>query len=156
MTCANEAVESFPSTPHHELYQAAVEPPEFKTVLVFPVDHEGIAKFVKMLLTKTIVSPFKLATTGAPSIESPFSHPVTNEFKTETAEFLLKRKAFSNFSPAGSAVVPLPFGPTKVTFEKIGRVFGVAVEPAASLSHSKAFESPGASEISLSRIDRAN
>ena len=126
------------------------------TVFVLPVDQEGCAKFVRILFTNTIVSPFKLATTGAPSIDKPFSQPVTNELRTDTAELRRKRKAFSNFSPVGRAVVPFPFGPTSVTFEKIGRVLGVAVEPAASLSHSNALESPGASYKSLSRIESAN
>ena len=134
-----------PSTPHQELYQAAVEPPELRTVFVLFVLQVGCAKLVKMLFTNTIVSPLTLATTGAPSIDKPFSQPVTKELRTDTAELRRKRKAFSNFSPVGSAVVPLPLAPTSVTLENTGRVLGCAVEPAASLSHSKAFESPGAS-----------
>ena len=113
-------------------------------------------KLVRILLAKTSVSPLTLLTTAVPSSDKPFSQPVTNEFITEVAVFLLRRKAFSNFSPVGSAVVPSPLGPTIVMFENIGAVLGCAVEPAASLSDSNAFESPGASDKALSRIIRPN
>ena len=110
----------------------------------------------RTLLEKIKVSPFTLFTTGVPSIDNPFSHPTTRELKHETAVFLLKRNAFSNFSPTGRTIEPFPLGPTNVTLEKIAAVFGWPAEPAASLSDSKLLESPIASETSLSRIARAN
>ena len=115
-----------------------------------------LAKFVVKLCAKTRLSPLTLLTTGVPSIDKPFSHPVTIELKQEVDVFLLKRNAFSNFSPMGNAIVPFPLGPTMVPFEKIGIVLGCAVDPAASLSDSKQLESPGASNKSLSRIDKKN
>ena len=113
-------------------------------------------KLVSVLFENKSESPFTLATTAAPSIDNPFSHPVINELKTDVDVFLLNLKAFSNFSPTGNATVPFPFGPTIVTFEKIGIVLGCAADPVASLSDSKQFESPGASDRSLSLIANAN
>jgi hypothetical protein len=125
-------------------------------VFVLFEDHEGVVKFVKILLANTKVSPFKLFTTAAPSQYKPFSKPVAIELKTEVAVFLLKRNARSCFSPTGRVTVPFPFAPTKVILEKIGLVLGWPVEPAASLSDSKPFESPIASDRSLSRMINPN
>ena len=113
-------------------------------------------KLVKLLLENTKESPLTLATTAVPSIDNPFSQPTTKELKQEVAVFLLIRNAFSNFSPTGKLTLPFPFGPTSVILEKIGRVLGCAVDPAASLSVSKELESPAASDKSLSRIDKPN
>ena len=113
-------------------------------------------KLVIVLEANIKLSPVTFAAVVELSIERPFSHPVTNEFKHEVDVFLLNLNAFSNFSPTGSTIVPFPFGPTIVILEKIGLVLGCAVDPAASLSDSKQFESPGASDKSLSRIDKPN
>ena len=85
-------------------------------------------------------------------MDKPFSHPVMIELKTDVAVFLLKRNAFSNFSPDGNTTVPSPLGPTEVIFEKTGAVNGLALDPAASLSDSNPFESPAASDKLASRI----
>ncbi len=65
-----------------------------------------------------------LLSTAAPSIDSPFSHPVAIELKTEVAVFLLNLKAFSNFSPKGKEAVPSALAPIIVKLEKIGQVNG--------------------------------
>ena len=109
-----------------------------------------------MLEAKIKLSPVALAAVFALSIDNPFSQPTTSEFKHEVEVFLLNLNAFSNFSPTGNTIVPFPFGPTIVMLEKIGRVLGCAVDPVASLSDSKQFESPGASDKSLSRMASPN
>ena len=81
-------------------------------------------KLERMLLWKCIVSPKILSSTGRPSMDNPFSHPVTMVLKTEVAVFLLNLKAFSNFSPIGRETVPSLFAPIIVKLEKIGAVNG--------------------------------
>ena len=81
-------------------------------------------KLERMLLWKCIVSPKILSSTGRPSMDNPFSHPVTMVLKTEVDVFLLNLKAFSNFSPIGRETVPLLLAPIIVKLEKIGAVNG--------------------------------
>jgi hypothetical protein len=108
------------------------------------------------LLEKTKDPDVTFASVADPSIDNPFSHPVTSVLKTDIEEFLLILNDFSNFSPTGNVCVPSPSGPTIVKFEKIAVVCGVLDEPVASLSDSKQFESPGASYLVLSRTASPN
>ena len=51
----------------------------------------------RTLWSKTNVSPNTLSSTDVPSKDNPFSQPTTRVLNTDSAEFLLILKAFSNF-----------------------------------------------------------
>jgi hypothetical protein len=65
---------------------------------------------------KDSVSPNTLSSTDVPSNDKPFSHPTTRVLNTETAEFLLILKDFSNFSPTGSVTEPSALAPIILKF----------------------------------------
>jgi len=65
---------------------------------------------------------------------------MNTELYAEQVVFLLNLNALLNFE--FTTVAEVTFGPTEVILENNAFVFGVAPEPAASLSDSKLFESP--------------
>ena len=67
--------------------------------------------------------------TGAPSIDKPFSQPTISELNIDIEEFLLILKAFSNFSPTGSVTKPSALAPIIVKFENTAAVCGVLDDP---------------------------
>ena len=128
----SEITESFLPTP---LNQAVTSKTVFTVDFFNPTVLPEIMVFA--ICNKSL---FAFLAAESPSMNTPFGHPMNTELYAEQVVFLLNLNALLYLE--FTTEVEVTFGPIEVMFEKIAFVFGVAPEPAASLSDSKLFESP--------------